>query len=61
MKLKNKVCKNCAHFFPTRLATSMSGNKAGYCLLIQNDTSTDVNNEHGIVAAKSNAIKYSLH
>ncbi|MGK0326203.1 MAG: hypothetical protein ACJA1D_001552 [Polaribacter sp.] len=58
MKLKDKVCKNCTHFFQTGLAKSVSGNKAGYCLWIQNDKLQQERTESSIVKANPEAIKF---
>ena len=59
MHLKEKICKNCVHFFQTGMSKSMSDGEAGYCLLIQNDKSTDMKNKLGIIEAKLYAIKRS--
>jgi hypothetical protein len=35
MLSKQKICKNCTHFFQTGMAMSMSDGNAGYCLLLR--------------------------
>ena len=57
LMLEMHSCKNCIHFFQTGMSKSMSDGEAGYCLIIQNDESTETKNILGITEAKISAIK----
>ncbi len=57
MKSIEKVCQNCKHLFISGMLQSWGGT-AGYCLLIQNDTSIPLlKTENGIPKAKIESMK----